>query len=86
MMLFGHILFGTMALIGAFLLEIGFRKDFQELNLVQRLGIIFTIVGMFATVAMGIYPLQYKNITEFFCFFVADIEVYMLILIHIGKF
>ena len=55
MMLFGHILFGTMALIGAFLLEVGFRKDFQELNLIQRLGIIFTIVGMFATVAMGIY-------------------------------
>ena len=54
MMLFGHILFGTMALIGAFLLEVGFRKDFQELNLIQRLGIIFTIVGMFATVAMGI--------------------------------
>lgn len=55
MMLFGHILFGTMALIGVFLLEVGFRKDFQELNLIQRLGIIFTIVGMFATVAMGIY-------------------------------
>ena len=49
MMLFGHILFGTMALIGAFLLEVGFRKDFQELNLIQRLG------SMFATVAMGIY-------------------------------
>ena len=52
MMLFGHILFGTMALIGAFLLEVGFRKDFQELNLIQRLGIIFTKVQIIPFISL----------------------------------
>ncbi|GAJ26226.1 hypothetical protein JCM15457_1143 [Liquorilactobacillus sucicola DSM 21376 = JCM 15457] len=54
-MIFGHILFGTIAVIGVLLLEVGFYRDFTRLNLTQKLGILLTIFGLFATTALGIF-------------------------------
>lgn len=54
-MIFGHILFGTIAVIGVLLLEVGFYRDFTRLNLIQKLGILLTIFGLFATTALGIF-------------------------------
>ncbi|WP_057876997.1 hypothetical protein [Liquorilactobacillus aquaticus] len=54
-MIFGHILFGTIAVIGVLMLEVGFYRDFARLNLTQKLGIFLTIFGLFATTALGIF-------------------------------
>ncbi|KRL01494.1 hypothetical protein [Liquorilactobacillus capillatus] len=54
-MIFGHILFGTIAVIGVLLLEVGFYRDFARLNLTQKLGIFLTIFGLFTTTALGIF-------------------------------
>lgn len=53
-MIFGHILFGTISLIGVILLEYGFHDEFDSLNLVQKLAIFFSIFGIFATIALGL--------------------------------
>ncbi|KRL32827.1 hypothetical protein [Liquorilactobacillus uvarum] len=54
-MIFGHILFGTIAVIGVLLLEVGFYRDFAHLNLTQKLGIFLTVFGLFATTSLGIF-------------------------------
>ncbi|ABJ56207.1 hypothetical protein [Oenococcus oeni] len=54
-MIFGHILFGTISLIGVLLLDYGFRDEFNSLNLIQKLAIFFSIFGIFATVAFGLF-------------------------------
>lgn len=57
MILFGHILFGTLSMIGTMLLAIGFRNDFASLSGVQKLAIVLSIIGIFATVAMGMFSM-----------------------------
>ncbi|EJE97537.1 hypothetical protein [Liquorilactobacillus mali] len=54
-MVFGHILFGTIAVIGVLLLEVGFYREFNRLNMIQKLGIFLTIFGLVATTALGIF-------------------------------
>ncbi|KRN27388.1 hypothetical protein [Liquorilactobacillus mali] len=54
-MVFGHILFGTIAVIGVLLLEAGFYREFNRLNMIQKLGIFLTIFGLVATTALGIF-------------------------------
>lgn len=57
MILFGHILFGTLSMIGTLLLAIGFRNDFANLTGVQQLAIGITIISIFATIAMGLFAI-----------------------------
>ncbi|MDN2454001.1 hypothetical protein [Lactobacillus sp. UCMA15818] len=54
-MVFGHVLFGTIAVIGVLLLEVGFYREFNRLNMIQKLGIFLTIFGLVATTALGIF-------------------------------
>lgn len=54
-MLFGHVLFGTIAVIGILLLELGFYREFNRLNKIQKLGIFLTIFGLISTTALGIF-------------------------------
>ncbi|MFT8950566.1 MAG: hypothetical protein ABGA11_09370 [Liquorilactobacillus hordei] len=54
-MVFGHVLFGTIAVIGVLLLEVGFYREFNRLNMIQKLGIFLTIFGLIATTALGVF-------------------------------
>lgn len=55
MILFGHILFGTLSMIGTMLLAIGFRNDFAKLTGVQQFAIGLSIISIFATIGMGMF-------------------------------
>lgn len=55
MILFGHILFGTLSMVGTLLLAIGFRNDFANLTGMQQLAISLSIFSIFATIAMGLF-------------------------------
>ncbi|KRL14306.1 hypothetical protein [Schleiferilactobacillus perolens] len=49
----GHILFGLASFAGSLLLVAGFKTSFHLLTKIQQAGILFTVGGLFATLAFA---------------------------------
>ncbi len=47
-----HVLFGLGSFAGSLMLAVGFKDKFNELNTLQKSGILLTIISLFATIAV----------------------------------